>query len=61
VARLHLAKIGVELRNQYVLGYRPTNAEKDGKYRKVQVKVNQPRGLPALKAAYRLGYYATAQ
>jgi len=52
------AKIGIELRNQYVLGYSPTNKERDGKYRHVQVKLVQPRGLPPLKAYYRLGYYA---
>ena len=52
------AKIGIELRNQYVLGYTPANLTKDGKYRKVQVKLQQPRGLPPLKAFYRLGYYA---
>ena len=55
------AKIGIELRNQYVLGYTPTNTTKDGKYRRVQVKLKQPRGLPPLKAFYRLGYYAPAQ
>ncbi len=52
------AKIGIELRNQYVLGYTPTNAARDGKYRKVLVKLKQPRGLPPLKAFFRLGYYA---
>jgi VWFA-related protein len=55
------AKIGIELRNQYVLGYTPTNQERDGKYRKVQVKLKQPRGLPPLRAYFRLGYYAPAQ
>ena len=34
------AKIGVELRNQYVLGYSPQNQDRDGKYRKVQVKLD---------------------
>lgn len=52
------AKIGVELRNQYVLGYTPTNQVRDGKYRKVKVKINQQRGLPQLRAFWRLGYYA---
>jgi Ca-activated chloride channel homolog len=52
------AKIGVELRNEYILGYTPINQERDGKYRKVQVKLIQPRGLPPLKAIFRLGYYA---
>jgi len=55
------AKIGIELRNQYVLGYTPKNKERDGKYRHVQVKLVQPRGLPPLKAFYRLGYYAPSQ
>ena len=31
------AKIGIELRNQYVLGYTPRNIERDGKYRRVRV------------------------
>lgn len=52
------AKIGIELRNQYVLGYSPVNKDRDGKYRHVQVKLAPPRGLPSLKAYYRLGYYA---
>jgi Ca-activated chloride channel homolog len=55
------AKIGIELRNQYLLGYTPSNAEKDGKYRRVKVTLKQPHGLPPLKAAYRLGYYAPVQ
>ncbi len=55
------AKIGIELRNQYVLGYSSTNQERDGKYRRVKVKVVQPRGLPPLRAFWRLGYYAPSQ
>jgi VWFA-related protein len=55
------AKIGIELRNEYILGYTPKNRERDGKYRRVQVKLNQPRGLPPLKAFFRLGYYAPTQ
>ncbi|HUS08418.1 MAG TPA: VWA domain-containing protein [Bryobacteraceae bacterium] len=55
------AKIGIELRNQYVLGYAPVNQQKDGKYRRVKVQLQQPRGLPPLKAYFRLGYYAPLQ
>jgi VWFA-related protein len=55
------AKIGMELRNQYVLYYTPKNTDRDGKYRRVSVKLVQPRGLPPLKAFYRLGYYAPSQ
>jgi len=55
------ARIGIELRNQYVLAYSPKNQNKDGKYRKVEVKVTQPPGLAALKVRWRLGYYAPSQ
>lgn len=55
------AKIGIELRNQYVLGYISKNQTRDGKYRKVQVRLNQPRGLPTLRALHRQGYYAPNQ
>ena len=55
------AKIGIELRNQYVLYYSSTNPVRDGKYRHVTVKLVQPRGLPPLKAFFRLGYYAPSQ
>ena len=51
-------RIGIELRNQYVLAYSPMNPTRDGKYRKVEVKIQQPKALPALKAHWRLGYYA---
>jgi Ca-activated chloride channel homolog len=52
------ARIGVELRNQYLLAYSPANRAKDGKYRRVEVKLEQPEALPSLKARWRLGYYA---
>jgi len=55
------AKIGIELRNQYILGYSPQNQDRDGKYRHVQVKLVQPRGLPPLRAFWRMGYYAPSQ
>jgi VWFA-related protein len=51
-------KIGVELRNRYVLGYAPKDQVRDGKYHKIQVRVLAPRGLPPLRAHWRLGYYA---
>ncbi|MBV9155814.1 MAG: VWA domain-containing protein [Acidobacteriaceae bacterium] len=54
-------RIGIELRNQYVLAYPPLNQQHNGKYRKVEVKLNQPQGLSPLKARWRLGYYAPAQ
>ena len=55
------ARIGMELRNQYVLGYISKNQNRDGKYRRVQVRLNQPRSLPPLRALHRQGYYAPNQ
>ena len=54
-------KIGIELRNQYVLGYRPTNSARDGKWRKIKVKLNPPRGLPPLHVYAKTGYYAPTE
>jgi Ca-activated chloride channel homolog len=54
-------KIGVELRNQYVIGYRPTNAARDGKWRKIKVKLNAPKGLPPLTVHAKTGYYAPTE
>jgi Ca-activated chloride channel family protein len=51
-------KIGVELRNQYVLGYRPNKVVRDGKWRKIKVKLLPPKGLPPLRVYARTGYYA---
>jgi len=55
------ARIAVELRNQYVVGYYPKNQTRDGKYRHVEVKLSQPKGMSPLKAHWRLGYYAPTQ
>jgi Ca-activated chloride channel homolog len=50
--------IHAELRNQYVLGYSPTNKVHDGKWRKIQVKLDPPEGLPKLSVHAKEGYYA---
>jgi len=54
-------KIGIELRNQYVLGYRPTNPTRDGKWRKIKVKLLPPKGLPPLRVYAKTGYYAPSE
>jgi Ca-activated chloride channel homolog len=54
-------KISTELRNQYVIGYRPKDLSRDGKWRKVKVKLNPPQGLPPLTVHARTGYYAPLQ
>jgi Ca-activated chloride channel family protein len=54
-------KISIELRNQYVIGYRPSNLVRDGRWRRIKVKLNPPRGLPPLQVYARTGYYAPTQ
>jgi Ca-activated chloride channel family protein len=54
-------KIGIELRNQYVIGYRPKNPLHDGKWRKIKVKLMPPKGLPPLKVFAKTGYYAPSE
>ena len=54
-------KIGIELRNQYVLGYRPKNPGHDGKWRKIKVKLIPPKGLPPLRVFAKTGYYAPSE
>ena len=48
------AKIGLELRNQYVIGYRPAGEPRNGAYHKVQVKLVAGRDL---RVTWRPGYY----
>jgi Ca-activated chloride channel family protein len=54
------SKIGMELRNQYVLGYRPSNKARDARWRKIKIKLREPKGLPPLSVYARSGYYAPA-
>jgi Ca-activated chloride channel family protein len=55
------AKIGMELRNQYVVGYKPSDARHNGAWRKIKVKLVPPRGLPPLSVYAKTGYYAPNQ
>ena len=54
-------KIGMELRNQYVLGYHPSNKTHDARWRKVKVRLRPPKGLPPLTVYAKTGYYAPSQ
>ena len=55
------AKIGMELRNQYVLGYKSSNSRPNGAWRKIKVKLRPPKGLPPLNVFAKTGYYAPNQ
>jgi Ca-activated chloride channel family protein len=51
-------QIALELRHQYSIGYKPPSFTRDGKWRKIKVKVTPPRGLLRLFVRSKEGYYA---
>ena len=53
-------RIGQLLRNQYLLGYNPTNASRDGRYRGVKLDLAAPLEA-GMHVQYRKGYYAPLQ
>ncbi len=54
-------RISEELRDEYVLGYTPSDRKRDGSWRKLKVRLLPPAGLPMLTAHSREGYYAPSQ
>ena len=55
------AKISIDLRNRYLIGYVPTNPSRDGLYHKVEIEMTPPKGLGKLKWYWRRGYYAPTE
>lgn len=53
-----MAKIGVSLHNQYVLGYYVPDDGRSGQYRKIAVQLLVPAGTPRLSIHARTGYFA---
>lgn len=51
------ATIAAEIQGQYVLGYVPTNAARDGKWRKVEIKLKR-QSAEKLQLRTREGYFA---
>jgi Ca-activated chloride channel homolog len=51
-------QVAREIRNQYTIGYYPTNTARDGTFRTVQLKVIPPNGRGKLSVRTRTGYYA---
>jgi len=51
--------IGMELRTQYILSYRPQDPPRNGKWRKIRVKLLLPRRFPFLRAYAKTGYYGS--
>jgi VWFA-related protein len=51
-------QVARDIRNQYTVGYYPTNASKDGTFRPVQVQLVASEGHGKLSVRTRTGYYA---
>jgi Ca-activated chloride channel family protein len=51
-------KIARDLREQYTVGYMPSNNQQDGSWRKIQVRVNPPKTISNIKVRTKQGYYA---
>ena len=51
------ARIVLQIRSQYSLGYVSTNTQRDGTWRKVEIKVRRP-GLDGPRVQARKGYFA---
>jgi Ca-activated chloride channel family protein len=59
-ARTYMERVARDLREQYTLGYFPTNGNRNGSWRSIRIEVFPPQGMPAsakLNANYRHGYY----
>jgi Ca-activated chloride channel homolog len=55
------AAVSRQMRNQYVLGYRPQNVSRDGKWRKIKVHVAPAAGTKRVQTHYRKGYLASSR
>jgi Ca-activated chloride channel family protein len=55
------SRISAELRNEYVIGFRPSEVKPDGNWRKLKIRLVPPPGLPPLTVHNRQGYYAPSQ
>jgi Ca-activated chloride channel family protein len=51
-------QVAHDIRNQYTLGYYPSNTAKDGTFRQVQVQLIPPKDRSKMTVRTRTGYYA---
>jgi Ca-activated chloride channel family protein len=56
-----VAEISHELRNQYVLGYYPSNRSRDGKWRKLNIRLEGPASQAKVRLYAKKGYYAPTE
>ena len=55
------ARIGVALHDQYMIGYQPPAGAEPGKWRKIRVRLQAPKGFPSLRVYARTGYYSPVE
>jgi VWFA-related protein len=51
-------RIARDLRNQYTIGYKPSNEKLDGSWRKIIVRVTPSKTTPKVRVRTKQGYYA---
>jgi len=56
-----VSELSMELRNQYLIAYRPTNLAHDGKWHKISVRVRPPQSSLRLRVYARAGYYSPVE
>ena len=55
------ASLSREMRNQYVIGYRPSSPPSDSKWRRIRVQVTPPSSSGKVHAYYKKGYMASGR
>ncbi|HZQ91302.1 MAG TPA: VWA domain-containing protein [Terriglobales bacterium] len=53
--------ISTELRSRYLLGYRPSRPLRDGRYRKINVRVQASTSANPLQVYFRRGYFSPSE
>jgi Ca-activated chloride channel homolog len=57
--RRAFAQIETEMRSQYLIAYEPTNAKRDGTYRKIEIQLANPElNKQKVKLTYKQGYFS---
>jgi Ca-activated chloride channel family protein len=55
----YLGLVYAELQNQYVIGYVPSRGSCDGRWRRISIRLNPPKGMPSLRVKAPQGYSAS--
>ena len=55
------SELAIELRNQYVIAYRPSDLVNDGRWHRITVRVTPLQNIPRLRVYAKRGYYAPAE